>query len=74
MEGENEVGLSVPYQKIDGKVKVMPPRGPQQQIMGPLHTNIVRKESIGTWGRIVLDLFKRTFRLGNMAEERCLCH
>lgn len=68
MEGKNEVGLSVPYQKIDRKSEVLSAGRPEQHVMGSLHIGIARKENIGTWGGVVIDLVKRSFWLGDIAE------
>ncbi len=74
MERENEVGLSVPYQKIGRKAEILSPGRPEQNFMGPLYTGIARKENIGTWSRIVIDFVKRSFWLGNIAEHGGLGH
>ncbi len=74
MERENEISLSVPYQKIGRKAEILSPGRPEQNFMGPLHTGIARKENIGTWSGIVIDLVKRSFRLGNIAEQGGLGH
>ncbi len=74
MEGENEVGLSVPYQKIDRKAEVLSSGRPEQNFMGALHIGIARKENIGTWSGVVIDLVKRSFWLWDIAEQGGLGH
>src|SRR5690606_28840284 len=74
MERENEIGLSVPNQKIDRKVKVLPPSGPEQNFVGPLHAKKSHGKHIGAWRRIIVDIVKRAFGLGNMAEHGGLGH
>lgn len=74
MEGKNEVGLSVPYQKIDRKAEILSPDRPEQHVLGYLCIGIAHKENIGTWGGVVIDLVKRSFWLGDIAEQGCLGH
>ena len=74
MEGKNEVGLSMPYQKIDRKAEVLSSSRAEQNFMRSLYTDIARKEHIGTWSGTIVDLVKRSFRLGNLAEQGGLGH
>ncbi len=73
MEGENEVGLSVPDQKIYRKPKVLSGLGRKQDIVGPLCPEKGRKEKGVLGKRKVIDMVNDTFLFRCLTEKSDLC-